>query len=121
MIVFWTGRGYWVVFFVALAMFLPLIVLRQVDGPEVDRAVCLTMSLAALAVLGLGLRWNRGTTFGPAGRDHAFWGLPMQVWAVPMLVFAALLGTGTITTAEAPRARSSFQESGFQESGGVVR
>ena len=116
MIVFWNGRGYWVVLLVAAAMFLPLIVLRQVDGPEVDRAVGLTMSLAALAVLGLGWRWNHGTTFGPAGRDHAFWGLPMQVWAVPMIVFAVLLGTGTITTAEAPRARPSFQESS-----GVVR
>ncbi|KQP04866.1 hypothetical protein ASF28_18725 [Methylobacterium sp. Leaf99] len=112
MIVFWNGRGCWVAFLAAAAMLLPLIVLRQVDGPEVDRAVCLTMSLAALAVLVLGLRWNHGTTFGPAGRDHAFWGLPMQVWAVPMLVFAVLLGTGTITTAEAPRARPSIQDFG---------
>jgi len=116
MIVFWSGRGYWAVLLVAAAMFLPLVVLRQVDGPEVDRAVGLSMGLAALVVLGLGLRWNHGTTFGPAGRDHAFWGLPMQVWAVPMIVFAVLLGTGTITTAEAPRGRPSFQESG-----GVVR
>ena len=110
MVVFWQGRGYWVVFFAAAAMFLPLIILRQIDGPEVDRAVCLTMSLAALAVLGLGLRWNHGTTFGPAVRDHAFMGLPMQVWALPMTVFAVLLGTGTITTAETPRSRPAVQD-----------
>ena len=106
MVVFWSGRGYWVIFLTAAAMFLPLIVLRQVDGPEVDQAVALTMGLAALAVFGLGLRWNKGTTFGPAGRDHTLWGLPMQAWAVPMVVFAVLLGTGTITTAEPPRQAS---------------
>ncbi|MBP0494246.1 hypothetical protein [Roseomonas indoligenes] len=97
MIVFWQGRGHWVIFLAALAMFLPLIVLRQVDGPEVDRAVAVTMGLAGIATLVLGLRWNRG---GPT--QHSFWGIPLQIWAAPMLLFAVLLGTGTITTAEEP-------------------
>ncbi|MCR0984445.1 hypothetical protein [Roseomonas populi] len=97
MILFWNGRGYWVVFLAALAMFLPLIVLRQVDGPEVDRGVALTMGLAGIATLLLGLRLNQG---GPT--RHSFWGIPMQVWAAPMLLFAVLLATGTITTAEEP-------------------
>ncbi|GJE55211.1 MULTISPECIES: hypothetical protein [Methylobacterium] len=110
MYVFWHGRGYWVIFLAAAAMFLPLIVLRQVDGPEVDRGVCLTMGLAAITALGLGLRWNRGETFGPAARDHAFFGIPMQLWALPMALFAILLGTGTITTEEAPRQRPTAQQ-----------
>lgn len=109
MYMFWRGRGYWVVFLAAAAMFLPLIVLRQVDGPEVDRGVCLTMSLAALAALGLGLLWNRGRTFVPQARDHSFWGVPVQLWALPMALFAILLGTGAITTAEEPRPRPAAQ------------
>lgn len=110
MIISWQGRGYWVIFLVAVAMFLPLVILRQIDGPEVDRAVCLTMILAAIAVLGLGLRWNRGATFGPAARNNAFFGIPMQLWALPMILFAILLGTGTITTAETPRSRPAVQD-----------
>ena len=98
MILFWNGRGHWVIFIGAAAMFLPLIVLRQVDGPEVDRGVAITMGLAAAATLWLGLRWNRG---GPT--RHSLWGIPVQVWAAPMLLFSVLLGTGTITTAEEPR------------------
>ena len=109
MVVFWHGRGYWVIFLAAAAMFLPLIVLRQIDGPEVDRGVALVMTGAAIAVVGLGLRWNRGATFGPAARDHALWGVPMQLWALPMALFALLLGTGVITTAEEPRPRPAAQ------------
>ena len=97
--VFWRGRGYWAVFLVTAAMFLPMIVLRQVDGPAVDRGVAAAMALAAAAVAWLGYRWNQTQSPGlPA--EHSFWGLPMQYWALPMLVFALLLGTGTITTAE---------------------
>jgi hypothetical protein len=103
---FWRGRGWWVTWLALLAMVLPMIVLRQVDGPEVDRGVALTMGLAALATLLLGLRWNRGAAPVEPAR-HSFWGLPLQLWAAPMLLFAVLLGTGTITTAEEPRADRS--------------
>ena len=102
MVVVWFGRGYWVVLIIALAMFLPIILLRQVDGPEVDRGVALAMGLAAVATLWLGLRWNAGATFSAAARRHSFFGIPVQVWALPMALFATLLGTGIITTAEGP-------------------
>lgn len=105
MYIFWQGRGYWVIFLAALAMFAPLIGLRQVDGPEVDRWVAITMSLAAAAAIGLGLFWNRGKTFSTEARAHSFWGVPVQLWALPMILFAAALGTGLITTAEEPRPR----------------
>ena len=102
MYVIWTGRAHWVFFLTAIAMFLPLILLRKIDGPEVDRAVAITMGLAALTVGILGLRWNQGVTFRPEARRHAVWGIPMQLWALPMALFAILLATGTITTAEEP-------------------
>lgn len=103
MLVVWRGRGYWIIFLAAVAMFLPIVLLRQIDGPEVDRGVAVTMGLAAVAALGLGLHWNRGTTFAPSARAHSFMGIPMQLWALPMALFALLLGTGVITTAEEPR------------------
>ncbi len=103
MLIVWCGRGWWITWMTALAMFLPMIVLRQIDGPEVDRGVALTMGLTALATVWLGLRWNRGVTFDAAARDHSFYGIPMQLWALPMILFAVLLGTGVITTAETPR------------------
>lgn len=105
--VFWSGRGYWVVFLATLAAFVPMIVLRQVDGPEVDQGVSFAMALAAAATFGFGLRWNRGVTFGAAAQEHAMWGIPLQVWAVPLLLFAILLGSGIITTAEGPRPRAA--------------
>ena len=104
--IFWRGSGHWAIWLAALAMFLPLILLRQVDGPEVDRGVALAMGLAALVTLWLGLRWNRGGAPGEPAR-HSFWGVPLQIWAAPMLLFAVLLGTGTITTVEEPRASRS--------------
>ena len=106
MYIVWQGRGWWVTWIALLAMVLPMIILRQVDGPEIDRGVALTMGLAALATFGLGLRWNRGGLPGEPAR-HSFWGVPLQIWAAPMLLFAVLLGTGTITTAEEPRAPRS--------------
>lgn len=102
MLVFWHGRGHAVIFLTAAAMFLPMIVLRQVEGPEVDRGVAIAMGLAAAATIFFGLRWNRGVTFDASAREHSFWGIPMQLWALPMALFAVLLGTGTITTAETP-------------------
>ena len=100
MLIFWEGRGWWITWIAALAMFGPIVALRQVDGPEIDRAVAVTMAVAGTVTLVLGVLWNRN------GARHSFWGLPMPVWAAPMLLFAALLGTGTITTAEeAPPAR----------------
>ena len=99
MLVVWQGRGWWVTWLVALGMFLPMIVLRQVDGPEVDRGVAIAMGLLAAVTFWLGLRWNRGS----APARHSLWGVPMQIWAAPMLLFAVLLGTGVITTAEEPR------------------
>jgi len=102
MLIFWRGRGWWITWIALLAMVLPMILLRQIDGPAIDRGVSLSMGLAAIATLLLGLRFNRGGQRG-APAEHSFWGLPMQVWAAPMLVFAVLLGTGTITTAEEPR------------------
>ena len=105
MFVIWHGRGYWVIFAAAIAAFLPIIVLRQIDGPEIDRGVAITMALAALATAWLGLLWNRGVTFSPAAQEHSLWGIPMQLWALPMALFALALGTGLITTAEEPRSR----------------
>lgn len=102
MLVVWRGRGWWVTWMALLAMVLPMVVLRQVDGPEIDRGVALTMGLAALATFWLGLRWNRGVTFDAAAQDHSLWGIPLQLWALPMILFAILLGTGVITTAETP-------------------
>ncbi|MFT8246123.1 hypothetical protein [Roseomonas sp. BN140053] len=98
----WRGRGWLVILLVAAAMVLPMLVLRQIDGPAVDRGVGLAMGIAALAALLLGLRWNRGGAPGQPA-EHALWGLPVQVWALPMLVFAALLGTRVIITEEEPR------------------
>jgi hypothetical protein len=102
MYVFWHGRGYWVVCLAALGMFLPMIVLRQVDGPDADQDVALALGLIAVVIFVLGLRWNRGGAQGAPAR-HSFWGLPMQIWASPMLLFALLLGTRLITSAEEPR------------------
>lgn len=107
MLIVWRGRGYWIVFLAAVAMFLPIVLLRQIDGPEVDRGVAVTMGLSAVAALGLGLRWNQGTTFGPSAQEHSFMGIPMQLWALPMALFAILLGTGVITTAEEPRSAAA--------------
>jgi len=98
---FWRGRGWWVTWIVALALFAPMLLLQQVDGPAVDRGVALSTALAALAVAGLGLRMNRGGGRGEPAR-HSFWGVPLQFWALPLLLFSALLATGTITTAEEP-------------------
>ncbi|MBR0664961.1 hypothetical protein GXW71_11410 [Roseomonas hellenica] len=100
--IFWAGRGWCAPCLLALGMFLPMIVLRQIDGPEVDRGVGLAVGLAALVIAWLGLRWNRGGKPSEPAR-HSFWGLPLQFWAIPMLVFAILLGTHVITTAEEPR------------------
>ncbi|WP_102958066.1 hypothetical protein [Mangrovicella endophytica] len=102
MLIAWSGRGWWVTWITALAMFLPMIVLRQVDGPEIDRGVAIAMTIAAITTIVLGLRFNRGGTFDTSARAHSLWGIPMQLWAVPMALFAILLGTGTITTAEEP-------------------
>jgi hypothetical protein len=107
MLIVWRGRGYWVIFAIAIAAFMPLIVLRQIEGPEIDRAVAITMGLAGLAVGGLGLRWNRGVTFSPVAQENSLWGIPMQLWALPILLFALALGTGLITTAEEPRSNLS--------------
>ena len=106
MLIFWQGRGWWVTWIARAAMVVPLLVAREVDGPAVDRGVTLSMALAAALTVWLGLRLNRG---GAPGRPaaHSFWGLPLQYWAVPMLVLAVLLGTGTITTAEEPRPRGA--------------
>ncbi|UDL94004.1 hypothetical protein LGH83_15815 [Lichenihabitans sp. PAMC28606] len=101
MLVVWRGRGCWVIFLIALAAFLPIIVLWKVDGPEIDRGVAITMGLAAVMIAALGLRWNRGVTFHASAQAHSFWGIPMQLWALPTALFAILLGTGVITTAEA--------------------
>jgi len=100
----WHGRGWWVTWITALAMFLPMIVVRHIDGPEVDMGVSIAMLLAAVFTAGLGLYWNRGVTFDASAQEHSLFGIPMQLWALPMLLFAILLGTGTITTAEPPRA-----------------
>jgi hypothetical protein len=105
MLVIWNGRGAWVIWLVAIAAFLPLILLRQIEGPEVDRAVAITMGLAAVGILALGLRWNRGATFDVSARANSLWGIPMQLWALPVALFAILLGTGVITTAEDPPVR----------------
>jgi hypothetical protein len=111
MLIIWHGRGWWVTWIAALAMFLPIIVLRQVDGPEIDRALTVTMIMAALATAGLGLRFNRGATFGPAAQQHSLWGIPMQFWALPMALFALALGAGWLTTAEEPRPRATTTQS----------
>ncbi len=104
MFLFWSGRGWWVTWLILLGMVLPMLVLRQVDGPEVDRGVGLAMGLSAAVTFVLGRRWNRRRAPGEPA-PHSFWGLPLHLWAVPMLIFAVLLGTGTITTAEEPRPR----------------
>ena len=106
MVVVWHGRGYWVIFLAALAMFLPIILLRQVDGPEVDRGVAVAMGVAAIATLWLGVRWNAGATFSAAARNHSLFGIPVQLWALPMVLFATALGSGIITTAEGPASPS---------------
>lgn len=106
----WRGRGWWVTWMALLGMVLPMIVLRQIDGPEIDRGVALTMGLTALATFGLGLRWNRGVTFDAAAQEHSFYGIPLQLWALPMILFAILLATGVITTAETPSRSPSGRE-----------
>lgn len=95
----WQGRGLWVPIIAALAMFIPLIVLRQVDGEQVDAGVTITMAIAAVVTFVLGLVWNRPTPEGEPAR-HAFCRIPVQYWAVPMAVFSLLLGTGILNTAE---------------------
>lgn len=111
MLIFWTGRGWCVTWLLAMGMVLPMIFLRQIEGPAVDEGVGLAVGLAALLTFWLGLRWNRGGKPGEPAR-HAFWGLPLQYWAIPMLIFAILLGTHVITTAEEPRARPSAASGG---------
>jgi drug/metabolite transporter (DMT)-like permease len=102
MVLFWRGRGWWVTWIALLAMVAPMIVAGEIDGPAVDRGVALAMGLAAAATFGLGVLFGRDRT-----AEDTFLGLPLQVWAVPMLVFALLLGIGTITTAEEPPAGRS--------------
>lgn len=102
MLVVWRGRGWWVTWITLIAMVLPMIVQWRIDGPEIDRGVSITMGLAALATVWLGIRWNRGVTFDAAAQDHSFCGIPMQLWALPMILFAILLATSVITTAETP-------------------
>jgi drug/metabolite transporter (DMT)-like permease len=109
MMMFWGGRGIWLPIMVAVAMFLPIIVLRQVDGPEIDHGVGITMAIAAVIVFALGWRWNEATPRGERAH-HSFMGLPLQYWAVPMLIFAVLLGTRTITTEETPSVHPASPE-----------
>lgn len=113
MFIFWEGRGWWFTWLLALGMFLPIIVLRQIDGPEVDRGVGLAVGLAAIVVFWLGLRWNRGGRPGERAQ-HSFWGLPLQYWAIPMLIFAVLLGTRVITTEEAPRQPATRGQAAYE-------
>lgn len=101
MTVWWEGKGYWVIFLVALAMLAPMIILQQVDGPAIDYGVATAMTIAAVIILILGFWLNRQTLKGHRSA-HAFFFIPVQYWAVPMLIFAALLGTRTITTEESP-------------------
>ncbi len=105
MLMFWQGRGWWVTWIALLAMVLPMLLVRQIDGPAVDDGVSTAMGLAAVLTYVLGRRFNWRDAAAGQPAAHSFWGLPMQYWAVPMLVFAVLLGTGTITTAEEPRPR----------------
>ena len=84
----------------AIAMFLPMFVVRHIDGPEVDLGVSVAMGLAAVVTAALGLFWNRGVTFAAAAQDNSLFGIPVQIWALPMALFSLLLGTGIITTAE---------------------
>lgn len=95
----WQGRGFWVPIIAAIAMFTPLIILRQVDGEQVDVGVAITMAIAGVVTLALGFIWNRPTPKGEPAL-HAFCRIPMQYWAVPMLVFSLLLATGILNTAE---------------------
>ncbi|MDB5415518.1 MAG: hypothetical protein JWR10_3853 [Rubritepida sp.] len=111
---FWMGRGWVAPCLLALGMFAPMIVLRQIDGPEVDVGVGLSVGLVAVVIFCLGLRWNRTRTPGEPAR-HSFFGLPLQYWAVPMLIFAGLLGTHVITTAEEPRRPPAPVHSGGQK------
>lgn len=97
--VFWRGRGFLVPMLIALAMFAPMIALRQIDGPDIDHGVGLTMGVMAVVTFILGWRFNRETPKGEAAW-HSFMRLPLHYWAVPMLIFAVLLGTRTITTEE---------------------
>lgn len=100
-LVAWQGKGAWIPIIVAIACFTPILVLRQIDGPAVDHGVGITMGLAAIITFILGLRLNSGLPKGEPA-PHAFCSVPFQYWAVPMLVFAILLGTRTITTEEPP-------------------
>nr|WP_314261769.1 hypothetical protein [uncultured Devosia sp.] len=97
----WRGRGFWIPILVALGMFTPIIVLRQIDGPAIDYGVGITMGIAALITAISGFWLNRLTPKDEPAL-HSFWRVPFQYWALPMLVFAVLLGTRTITTAESP-------------------
>lgn len=97
------GRGFWVPIIVALAMFTPIIILRQVDGEAVDTGVTISMTIAAVVTLVAGFWLNRATPKGEPAQ-HAFCRIPFQYWAVPMAVFAALLDFGILNTAEEPAA-----------------
>ncbi|HEY4202586.1 MAG TPA: hypothetical protein VGM83_18705 [Devosiaceae bacterium] len=100
-LVAWQGKGFWVPIIVAIALFAPILALRQIDGPAIDHGVGITMGLAAIITFIMGFGLNRS---GPKGQPaaHSFCRVPFQYWAVPMLVFAILLGTRIITTEEAP-------------------
>ncbi|WP_458094462.1 hypothetical protein [Roseomonas sp. WA12] len=74
-----------------------MIVLHQMDGPEVDRGIAVTLGVATVAVLILGLRWNRSGAPGKPARPYRQ-GLPMQIRAAP-----PPFGKGPISTAEEPR------------------
>lgn len=103
MMLAWRGRGFWIPLLIAMAMFTPIILLRQVDGPAIDYGVGITMGIAAVITAITGFWLNRLTPKGEPAL-HSFCRVPFQYWAVPMLIFALLLGTRTITTEEGPQA-----------------
>ena len=108
LLIYLRGRGFLVPFLIAFAMFAPMIALRQIDGPEIDHGVGLTMGVMAVIVFILGWRFNRETPKGERAW-HSFMFVPMHYWAVPMLIFAVLLGTRTITTEESgPRQTGQY-------------
>ena len=120
MLLFFAGRGPWVPIIGFAAMVLPIIAFRQIDGEPIDNGVAVTMTIAAIVTFVLGRRWNRAT---PAGSPalHSFMGLPFQYWAVPMVIFALLLGTGVLNTAEGdgpsvhPASREAVKAAGKTE------
>lgn len=104
----WRGKGIFLPILLAIAMFAPIIALRQIDGPEIDHAVGITMGVMAIVVFIWGWRLNHPSVKGePAA--HSFFRIPLHFWAVPMLVFAVLLGTRVITTEEGPRRPSATE------------